>query len=86
MTKIDKLKKRFLSKPKDFKYSELKRLLNHYGYVEKPKGKTSGSRVSYINPTVHNIISLHRPHPAPELKQYQIKEIIKELKRMGFIK
>jgi hypothetical protein len=29
---------------------------------------------------------LHKPHPIPELKQYQLNDIEEELKRMGVIK
>ena len=34
MTKIDKLKKRFLGNPKDFKWNELAVLLHSFGYIE----------------------------------------------------
>lgn len=33
MGKIDKLLERFKSKPKDFTYDELKKVLNHFDYV-----------------------------------------------------
>lgn len=35
MTKIDKLLERLLCTPKDMEYSELVKILNHFGYVEK---------------------------------------------------
>jgi hypothetical protein len=49
MTKKDKLLERFLSMPKDFSYQELKTLLNSLGYEESNLGKTSGSRVLFLN-------------------------------------
>jgi len=76
MSKAEKLLKRFLSKPKDFTYDELKRLLRLFGYEETKTGKTSGSRVA----------RLHKPHPNPELKHYQINDIEEELRKMGVIK
>ena len=86
MGKAEKLLRRFLSKPKDFTYEELKRLLRPFGYEEAKTGKTSGSRVAFINHETKHIIRLHKPHPKPELKQYQLNDVEEELKRMGVIK
>jgi hypothetical protein len=80
MSKSDKLIKRLLSKPKDFTYDELKILLTHFGYGESQTGKTSGSRVAFIDKDSKHIIRLHKPHPNNELKQYQIVQIIDELR------
>lgn len=85
MGKADKLLKRLISKPKDFTYDELKRLLSAYGYGEAKTGKTSGSRVAFINHETRHIIRLHKPHPHPELKQYQIDDVLEELKRQGIL-
>lgn len=49
MSEKEKLKQRLLSGPKDFSYNELKSLLNTIGYFESNKGKTSGSRVAFVN-------------------------------------
>ena len=86
MAKSEKLLKRFLSRPKDFTYEELKRLLKSFGYEEAKTGKTSGSRVAFINHKTKHIIRLHKPHPKPELKQYQLNDIEQELKERGLIK
>ena len=86
MGKSEKLIKRFLSKPKDFTYDELKRLLKSFGYEEAKTGKTSGSRVAFINHETKHIIRLHKPHPKPELKQYQLNDIEQELRERGLIK
>lgn len=85
MGKVEKLLKRFLSAPKDFTYNELKRLLENLGYKEAKSGKTAGSRVAFINHETKHIIRLHKPHPRPEIKQYQLKYIEDELRNKGVI-
>jgi len=85
MSKKDKLLNRFLSMPKDFTYDELRGLLSGFGYKESISGKTSGSRVAFINAETKHIVRLHKPHPGPHLKKYQIEELIEELKRIGAI-
>lgn len=84
MTKTDKLKQRLLSCPSDFKWSELKKLLGAMGYQESNVGKTSGSRVRFIN-DAYPAILLHKPHPNPEMKKYQLKQIIELLKKEGLL-
>ena len=49
MSKKEKLIKRLTSKPKDFTYDELKKLLLYFEFCENNKGKTSGSRVVFMN-------------------------------------
>ena len=85
MSKAEKLVKRLLSKPKDFTYGELARLLKHFGYKESTRGKTSGSAVAFIDHETGHIIRLHKPHPKPVLKKYQIEEVIEALKDRGLI-
>jgi hypothetical protein len=62
MTKIDKLRKRFFSKPKNFTWDELRTLLTSLGFEEYNAGKTSGSRVRFIH-AIYSDIILHKPHP-----------------------
>jgi hypothetical protein len=85
MSKAKKLLERFLSKPKDFTYEELKRLFKSFGYKEAKTGKTTGSRVAFIHETTKHIIRLHKPHPENILKHYQLNSIEEELKRKGVI-
>jgi len=85
MSKKKKLIARLQSKPKDFTYSELSSLLTALGYIEDNKGKTSGSRVAFINLTNLSIIRLDKPHPGNELKSYLINYVIKKLKESGEI-
>lgn len=81
----EKLLSRFLSKPKDFSYNELKSLLNGFDYIEIKRGKSSGSRVAFIQEQTGHIIRLHKPHPHNVLKRYQLDYLEEELKRTGMI-
>ena len=85
MSKDEKLIKRLISRPKDFTYNELRKILTYLGYTETQSGKTSGSRVAFVNSKDEHIIRLHKPHPNNELKQYQINQIVEELKSRGII-
>jgi predicted RNA binding protein YcfA (HicA-like mRNA interferase family) len=84
MSKHEKLIKRFLDRPVDFTWDELTSLLKGLGYVQSKAGKTGGSRVRFEHPTAGMII-LHRPHPTPMLKRYQIDQITEVLKRGNMI-
>ncbi|HER08498.1 MAG TPA: type II toxin-antitoxin system HicA family toxin [Bacteroides sp.] len=77
MTKQEKLLNRFISRPRDFTYNELIRLLRALGYEEL---QGSGSRVVFRNKDAKHNIKLHKPHPGNVLKRYQIDLIIHELK------
>lgn len=84
MSKIEKEIERLKSRPKDFTYDEANRVLNKFGFIENNKGKTSGSRVKFIDKN-NTIIELHKPHPKNVLKAYQINLIISKLEGMeGF--
>ena len=85
MSKPEKLFNRLLSHPTDFTYKELARLLKRFGYIESNRGKTSGSAVAFINHETGHIIRLHKPHPRPVLKKYQIEDVIESLKSVGLI-
>lgn len=82
MSKIEKIIMRLKSKPKDFTYDEAIKVLNNFGFIEYNKGKTSGSRVLFINNQNNKKIELHKPHPSSILKPYQISIIINCLKEM----
>ncbi len=85
MTKRDKQIKRLLSRPKDFRYSELTSILVQLGYKEIKTGKTAGSRKAFINEKSNHIIRLHKPHPKEIMKLYQIDYLIQELKKKELI-
>lgn len=83
MSKKEKLIARLLTFPKDFTYDEMRSLLGFIGFVERSKGKTSGSRVEFVKDA--NTILLHKPHPNNLLKPYQIRQIVNELKLLKLI-
>lgn len=74
MTKKAKLIRRFRRIPADFRYHELVKLLDYFGYYEVATGKTSGSRVKFINKE-STIIMFHKPHRGGIVKRYQLKQI-----------
>lgn len=85
MSKAKKLLERFLSKPTDFTFDELKKLLRGFGYEEAKAGKTSGSRVAFIHGETRHIIRIHKPHPSPVLKRYQLNNVEEALRKAGVI-
>ena len=85
MSRHKKLLERFLHLPKDFTYDELKKFLAGLGYDETKKGKTSGSRVAFVNQESKHIIRLHKPHPGNIVKSYALEQIYEELKNKGII-
>ena len=84
MSKKEKIIERLKSKPKDFSYDEAKQVLNMFGFIENNKGKTSGSKVVFINEDIKKV-ELHKPHPSKILKPYQIEIIIRALKEVGIL-
>lgn len=84
MSRLEKEIERLKSKPRDYTYDEAKTLLNKLGFIEDNKGKTSGSRVVFMD-NKNNRIELHKPHPGNILKEYQIKNILQPLKKWGIL-
>jgi len=74
MSKKEKLIARFLSIPSDFHYDEMVKLLGYFGFKEVKKGKTSGSRVKFMNKEGVPVM-LHKPHPTGIMKKYQLRQI-----------
>ena len=85
MGRKEKLLHRFLSKPKDFSYDELKRLLGDFGYSAVRTGRASGSMAAFVQDSTKHIIRLHKPHPSQILKRYQLDYIEEELRNVGAI-
>jgi len=77
MSKKEKLILRIKSKPRNFTFAEMESLLISLGFKKSNKGKTSGSRVSFVYGSI--FIEIHKPHPRNELKQYQINQVLKRL-------
>ena len=84
MGQEDKLVERLKQKPKDFTFAEAETLLGYFGYARSNKGRTSGSRVIFVNEQ-HPPIVLHKPHPRKELLIYQVKQLIDVLEQEGLI-
>jgi len=63
MGRLGKLIARLKSRPKDFTWKELVRLLEGLGYAEARAGKTGGSRRRFLHPTAP-VVALHKPHRA----------------------
>lgn len=84
MTKRDKLLVRLKGRPKDFTWEELVRLLGGFGYVVMNGGKTGGSRIRFVH-EVYPPIIMHRPHPKPILKRYQLDGVLCVLEQEGLV-
>jgi hypothetical protein len=80
----EKLIERLKNLPKDFTFDEAERLLSMFGYVKSNKGKTSGSKVMFIDKQNRKIL-LHKPHPGNIIKGYALKEVLNKLFRNGNI-
>lgn len=84
MSRREKLLQRFLSRPHDFTWSELITLLGDFDYKLAKSGKTGGSRTRFKHPRRPPLI-LHKPHPKPILKRYQIDDLIQMLRIEGLL-
>ena len=82
MGRREKLVARLKSRPKDFVWDELVRLLEGLGYSEAATGKTGGSRRRFIHETAPTI-ALHKPHPGNIVKMYVIDDVIRLLSEEG---
>ena len=82
MGKKEKQLKRLENLPKDFTFDEARSLLESCGYVMSKGGKTGGSRVKFY--LGKKVFAMHKPHPRKELLEYQVKEVLSELKEEGF--
>jgi len=81
MSSIEKLITRFITRPRDFSWEELTRLLKHLGYREITG---SGSRRKFMHEN-HQLIILHKPHPKKILKSYQVNQVFDILNEEGLI-
>ena len=82
MGKHAKLLARLKSRPKDFTFQELATLLAGFGYVLNQSG--SGSRVKFEHEQYASIY-MHKPHPSPVLKPYQLDVAIDTLEQEGLL-
>ena len=82
MGKYDKLLAKLNSRPKDFTFQEVATLLAGFGYVLTQSG--SGSRVRFEHERCAPIF-MHKPHPSPGLKPYQIDQVLDVLHQEGLL-
>ncbi len=75
----EKLIERFKRQPKDFAFDELIRLFQVLGFEVSQKGKTSGSRIEFINDEKELSFGAHKPHPDNTIKSYAMKQILEFL-------
>lgn len=80
MSRIDKLKSRFLAEPipTDFRWEDLVTLLGHLGFSLKPSSGSGRKFVFESKPEL--VIFIHEPHPQKTLKTYQVREIRQTLR------
>jgi len=72
----EKLIERFKGQPKDFSFNELTRLFQVLGFEVSQKGKTSGSRIEFVNSEKELSYGAHKPHPDSTIKSYVMKQIL----------
>lgn len=82
MGKHEKLLARLKCRPKDFTFQEATTLLAGLGYVLNQSG--SGSRVRFEHERCAPVL-IHKPHPSPVLKPYQIDQVLEILKQEGLL-
>jgi len=80
MSKIDKIIKKILNKPKDFTWDEMVLLLTHLGF-QCLTG--NGSRKKFIKGKF--LIILNEPHPQNTILACYIKQVVNTLKKEGLI-
>lgn len=85
MSQKEKLISKLKYSTKSFTFDDAEALLGHYGYHRYDKGKTSGSRVIFVRDTSSSKIMLHKPHPQKELREYQVKQLIRQLTQEGLL-
>ena len=84
MSRRDKLIARLKTRPRDFTWDELVRLLEGLGYAELKAGKTGGSRRRFVHPNAP-AIALHMPHPGNIVRMYVVDELLRVLNEEGLI-
>ena len=83
MSTKEKLIERLRRKPSDMTFQEMKTLLESLGFTMSNKGKTSGSRVSFMKGNIP--IIFHKPHGGEPMKAYVLKAVLETLERMRLI-
>lgn len=87
MAQIEALLAKLCKKPtpSDFRFSDMRKIMAYFGYLESNKGATSGSRVKFYNPKTKAILLLHKPHPGDQMVKSAVDSVVKFLKEHGHI-
>lgn len=87
MARIDALLDKISMRPTpaDFRFSDLRRIMTYFGYLESNKGATSGSRVKFYHPETKAILLLHKPHPSDVMQKAAVDTAVKFLKEHGHL-
>lgn len=73
MSKLQKALNRLTSKPTDFSWTEVVRILTGLGYILE---NGSGSRRRFHHPETRVPFHMHEPHPSGILKEYQVRDLL----------
>lgn len=84
MNECEKVILRFLALPRNFSWQELETMLEGFGYTRSVGGKSECSRVAFFHEK-RNPIILHKRHPTPVLKRYQVLQIREMLSGEGLV-
>ena len=68
--------------PVDFKWAELKTVLEHLGYAMLTN---SGSRRKFVHSVSQAVIICHEPHPSPNVDRGCVVDVVRHLKDNGLI-
>lgn len=87
MARIDALLDKLCMRPTlaDFRFSDLRKVMAPFGYLESKKGVTSGSRVKFYYIETKAVLLLHKPHPGNEMSKAAVDSAVKFLKEHGHI-
>ncbi|ARU87459.1 type II toxin-antitoxin system HicA family toxin [Pseudomonas sp. M30-35] len=85
MSQIDKLIAKLTKKPspKDFSWSQLQKVMKHFGYSEL---EGQGSRKKFFHPETGHKVLLHKRHPDSTLIGPQIEDVVESLISQGYLK
>lgn len=82
MSKIDKSIDELREIPNDFRWSELVKIMTHYGFKQL---QGSGSRVKFYHSEKDSLVHLHAPHGADFVNQCSLKDLVTKLTNDGFL-
>ena len=87
MSRIESLLDKLCAKPTpaDFRFSDLRKVMASFGYLESNKGATSGSRVKFYHPETKAVLLLHKPHPGDVMAKAAVDSVVTFLKEHGHI-